>query len=159
MISKSEYNRQYREKNKEKLKQYNREWREKNKDRQRQYRIKRKKEREEANKRYDSTDNGKERRLTYRKKRVESGKAFEYHIMTKYKLSIADYNRMKDQQNNSCKICFVEFVDRRSTHIDHCHKTGAVRGLLCPRCNMLVGCIETGANLVSRAEKYIRGDL
>lgn len=69
-------------------------------------------------------------------------------LKSKYGLTIEDYNRMLKQQNNKCVICKQE----RKLVVDHDHKTGRVRGLLCNSCNRIVGIIETYSEDV---EKYL----
>jgi hypothetical protein len=45
-----------------------------------------------------------------------------------------DYDRLLAAQGGGCAICKAPPKTRR-LHVDHDHKTGAVRGLLCHRCN------------------------
>lgn len=81
------------------------------------------------------------------------------HLWTHYRLSIEDYQKILNEQNNSCKIC--KKVTR--LYVDHDHsccsqKTtcgNCVRGLLCPSCNTLVGYLETKKDLVEEAYKYL----
>jgi hypothetical protein len=49
-------------------------------------------------------------------------------------VSDADYERMLAAQDGHCAICPSTPKTRR-LHVDHDHRTGAVRGLLCHRCN------------------------
>ncbi|AOR76515.1 endonuclease domain-containing protein [Novosphingobium resinovorum] len=46
---------------------------------------------------------------------------------------------MTERQGNKCKICRVELT---KFHIDHCHKTNKVRGLLCHRCNIRLAALD-----------------
>jgi Recombination endonuclease VII len=64
---------------------------------------------------------------------------------------VADHNaeEMFKSQNGKCAICCVELhmpyrfsADPQGARVDHCHKTGEVRGLLCHFCNVLVGMYE-----------------
>jgi hypothetical protein len=41
-------------------------------------------------------------------------------------------------------------------HVDHCHATGQVRGLLCDRCNLTLGQWEHNAGHLQRATDYVR---
>lgn len=59
-----------------------------------------------------------------------------WHRKTRYGLSEADYQRMLDEQNGRCALCDKPV---EKFHIDHCHNTGAVRGLLCHQCNIRIG--------------------
>jgi uncharacterized protein with PIN domain len=60
----------------------------------------------------------------------------EYGITTYQKLE------MIEAQNGRCAICNNEFVDSRRTHVDHCHETKAIRGILCVSCNTRLGWYE-----------------
>lgn len=53
------------------------------------------------------------------------------------------YDAMYFEQDGACLIC----KKREATCVDHCHKTGRVRGLLCLGCNTLLGFIETEGRL------------
>jgi Recombination endonuclease VII len=59
-------------------------------------------------------------------------------IWTKYALGKSDLLEMLKDQDWKCAICGVRFEDI-SYHVDHDHITGAVRGLLCRRCNLRIG--------------------
>ena len=61
----------------------------------------------------------------------------------RYGITMDDYDQMFEQQNGKCLICSRE----EKLVVDHSHKTGRVRGLLCNSCNKSVGFIEkTGVN-------------
>lgn len=72
-------------------------------------------------------------------------------LLRVYGLTAADYERMLAEQGNKCKLCGAENHGRGSRfrfwNIDHSHKTGAVRGLLCHMCNITIGKYE---NLVEK---------
>jgi len=62
----------------------------------------------------------------------------------RYGITVKDYNDMRDKQNDKCGICGKEEYTGRGKywHIDHCHDTGEVRGLLCNHCNTSLSMIE-----------------
>lgn len=65
-------------------------------------------------------------------------------------------------QNGGCVICGSPSPKRKgSVHlvVDHCHKTGAVRGLLCYRCNVGLGNFEDDPTLVAAALEYLKKNL
>lgn len=80
-----------------------------------------------------------------------------------YGITVDDYNRMLLEQGGGCALCGstnpvvgnrnYKRTNRTAFDVDHCHVTGKVRGLLCTRCNRLVGLAndsaETAMNLVN----------
>lgn len=62
-----------------------------------------------------------------------------YNLATRYGLTEEVERDMMKQQEGRCAICRIELTRH---HIDHDHATGAVRGLLCARCNLGVGYME-----------------
>ena len=60
-------------------------------------------------------------------------------------MSLEQYNQMALAQNGVCAICKKENSNGIKLSVDHNHKTGKVRGLLCQRCNFVIGEIsDTG---------------
>lgn len=59
-----------------------------------------------------------------------------WQIKTRYGMSTADVDAMLADQGGKCGICARKL---EKFHIDHHHDTGAVRGLLCHRCNLRIG--------------------
>jgi hypothetical protein len=61
-----------------------------------------------------------------------------------YKLTQADYDRMHEQQEGRCAICRTDKPTGRGNrlHVDHCHSTDRIRGLVCQRCNSALGFLE-----------------
>ncbi len=60
----------------------------------------------------------------------------------KYRIRDEEYNLMLEEQNNACKLCREAFSSTLGRHIDHDHITGVVRGILCRRCNYMIGWYE-----------------
>ena len=80
----------------------------------------------------------------------------EYGLKNRYGITVDDYNKMLKEQNCCCDICGrhkLEFKTRLA--VDHCHKTGKIRGLLCYRCNTNLGIIED-EEFSKRAKKYLK---
>lgn len=73
-------------------------------------------------------------------------------------LEAADYRRILDGQGGACAICrsHDREVPGRRLSIDHNHNTGTLRGLLCARCNRLLGSAEDSAELLEAAAAYLR---
>jgi hypothetical protein len=74
-------------------------------------------------------------------------------IMSGYGLSMDEYDRMLTAQNNACWICKCNFD--RTPHVDHCHTTGAVRGLLCSNCNKGIGLLKDDPRRLLAAFEYL----
>ena len=76
--------------------------------------------------------------------------------MKLYGLTIEAWEAKFELQDGKCAICrrsASEFKTR--LHVDHNHETGAVRGLLCAKCNNLLGFLEQPA-LVAAAGEYLQ---
>lgn len=58
-------------------------------------------------------------------------------------------------QNNRCSICAIAFTEA-NMHIDHCHSTGAVRSLLCSRCNQAIGLIDESIERADKIKQYLQ---
>lgn len=87
-------------------------------------------------------------------------KAYRYksRVARKYGLTVEQYDGMVQEQMGKCAICReVEHADEpgKRLHIDHCHETGVVRGLLCAKCN--TGVMRSGVTpeTLRRAAQYL----
>lgn len=58
-------------------------------------------------------------------------------LQYRYSISYETYIAMYEEQNKLCKLCQTKNTlgGRRGLQIDHCHVSGRIRGLICPRCN------------------------
>lgn len=63
--------------------------------------------------------------------------------------------RMLERQGWRCAICGVDLLRDSKTHLDHCHKTGRIRGALCNYCNIGIGTLEDSPEILASAIKYI----
>lgn len=81
-------------------------------------------------------------------------------LKQKYGIDAAQYDLMLAKQNGVCAICKnVErssmFGNRVKLAVDHCHKTGKVRGLLCSGCNTGIGHFNEDPERIRRAIDYV----
>lgn len=83
-------------------------------------------------------------------------------LSIKYGLTTDDYDKMLANQGSVCAICRnpETGVDRRTGKlwplaVDHDHATGKVRGLLCRRCNQVIGTMEDRVDLMHAAIAYL----
>jgi len=79
--------------------------------------------------------------------------SFAYRLK-KYGLTVKDYTKMFRQQGKGCAICGKPPKKRRLA-VDHSHKTGKVRGLLCYHCNRGLGWFYDNEEYLTKAAAYI----
>lgn len=77
-------------------------------------------------------------------------------VIQRYGITFERYEEMYKAQNGSCAICDGPSLDGRRLHIDHDHNTGTIRGLLCQKCNMGLGCLNDDISLFNEAIKYLK---
>lgn len=71
--------------------------------------------------------------------------------LNQYDLTEQEFSSLKQRANNACEICGVT----NELHIDHCHTTGRVRGLLCRSCNHGLGNFKDDPTLLNKAIAYL----
>lgn len=77
--------------------------------------------------------------------------------LRKYGLTEDDYNKMLVAQDYKCAICKSNKPGGRGRfHVDHCHKTGKVRKLLCTRCNTMLGMVNDDITILEAGIDYLR---
>jgi len=73
-----------------------------------------------------------------------------------YGLTPADIANLRTRQANVCPICSRSLTaGRRSEHVDHDHRDGTIRGLLCGDCNIGIGHFFDNPALMRSAADYI----
>ena len=80
-------------------------------------------------------------------------------IEKKYGISKKQYQDMEQKQKGVCASCGQEPKNRGkngSFVVDHCHTTGAVRGLLCAKCNAGIGFFDDNPALLLLASQYLK---
>jgi len=86
-----------------------------------------------------------------------------YQLQKRYGITEIDYEIMLKSQNRVCAICKQPEIKKRNRilcrlSIDHNHKTSKVRGLLCHKCNIMLGHIENNPGLLKEVLKYLKGE-
>lgn len=69
-----------------------------------------------------------------------------------YGITLVDFTKMCDEQKLLCKICKLA----KPLVVDHDHKTGTVRGLLCHSCNRGIGFLQDSIDILENATKYLK---
>jgi hypothetical protein len=79
----------------------------------------------------------------------------EWRLRNDYGLTAEEYDILLESQNGLCKICRGMQADGRRLAVDHDHKTGRVRGLLCDWCNRALGLFRDDPQLCEAAKEYL----
>ena len=81
-------------------------------------------------------------------------KRFWFDKVKKYHLEEDTFRKMFEEQGGRCWICRRVF--RSSPNVDHNHRTGQVRGLLCMMCNRGLGRFQEKSEILTKAAEYLR---
>ena len=82
-------------------------------------------------------------------------KAKDLALRQKYGITLLEFERMASDQGGQCGICAGTLDLGFYTAVDHCHDTGAVRGLLCSSCNMALGAFNDNTAMLGKAISYL----
>lgn len=76
----------------------------------------------------------------------------------RYGISLEDYRNMYREQGGMCPICMKikPISGKYKMHVDHCHETNKVRGLLCSACNTNLGKFNDSIDMLERAIYYLK---
>jgi hypothetical protein len=78
-------------------------------------------------------------------------------LLNLYGITLEQYNDLLAKQGGVCAICQGPHRGRgKFYHVDHDHKTGDVRGLLCHYCNTAIGSLKDDPALLEKAAAYLR---
>ncbi len=72
-----------------------------------------------------------------------------------YGIDLEEYGDLLEHQGGSCAVCGAEPLPHRKLDIDHDHRTGAVRGLLCLHCNLALGHLRESPALARALAQYM----
>lgn len=79
-----------------------------------------------------------------------------YRLEKKYGINSKIYEKMLEDQGNCCAICGSDKPHGKGMfHVDHCHNTGKVRGLLCHFCNTGLGKFKDDKIILKKAIEYL----
>lgn len=115
----------------------------------------------------DSPPEAKERAKKWREDNPDRVKDYKkknrrrYHyadLIRKYGVSESAFKAMMKAQDGCCDICFDKFHwETNAPNVDHDHRGGAVRGLLCRRCNSVLGLVKDNPEMLRVAAAYLDG--
>lgn len=90
----------------------------------------------------------------------------KHHKIKKFNITLKQYKKLLNTQKGQCLICGRDFDNiyrnPKQNHIyytpriDHDHRTGKVRGILCHHCNIALGSFNENPLILVRAIKYLK---
>ena len=128
------------------LREYQREWRKKNPRKAEAWRRRNPEKAKAASRRYKEAN-----RETIR------NADRQYQLERVYGIAPEEYDALLAQQKGSCAGCEATEYNSKSYHlaVDHNHDTGEIRGLLCLRCNRILGLSQDDPGLLRRLADYL----
>lgn len=78
------------------------------------------------------------------------------HLKRTYGITVEEYEAILQSQGNRCKVCRTDEPGRTGWCIDHNHRTGVVRGILCHDCNLAIGHAKDSIFLLEAMIGYLK---
>ena len=75
----------------------------------------------------------------------------------KYGITPEEFNQMLELQKGKCKVCEGD-SGGKTFHVDHCHRTGEIRGLLCTYCDTGIGSLKDSVDILKKAILYLENN-
>jgi len=99
------------------------------------------------------------KRAQYAKRKRNPDAFLEFQIrQCGYSITVSQYREMEEKQLGLCALCGGTNKDGKRLFVDHDHKTGVVRGLLCKSCNAAIGMLcDRVPDWLNRVTEYLRG--
>lgn len=104
----------------------------------------------------NNPDKVKEQYRLAKEKPPEPLKVRNYMLKVRYNLTLDGYDQLLQNQQYKCALCKRDSRDMSYfLHVDHCHTTGKVRGLLCAPCNTYLGYSKDNPEVFQNAINYL----
>jgi len=109
----------------------------------------------------------------YREKNVERSRLWKLNnperarnihrnstLKKKYGIDLEQFTELLEKQDYKCAICNQRIIGNGGRKdnlacVDHCHKTGLIRGILCKPCNFTLGNAKDSPHILRRAAEYL----
>lgn len=124
---------------------------EKELERRKEYYIKNRERIREYDKQYAKKNKDRRNLLRRERRKKDPINARKNWLKYKYGLTLEQYENMKLQQKEKCKLC----DQKKFLVIDHNHLSGKIRGLLCQGCNKGLGHFQENIIILKEAIKYL----
>lgn len=86
------------------------------------------------------------------RKKLSNDLKKKYRLKSRYGLTPEEFKALYEAQRGLCCLCLTQLED---PHVDHCHETGVVRGILCKQCNLGLGYFKDDPQRMFRAIEYL----
>ena len=90
-----------------------------------------------------------------KQKYTKKEKETDLLLCASYGITLPMYKNILRKQNYRCAICRKK-PNKKRLSVDHNHKTGKVRGLLCYKCNTGLGMLRDNPYIVQQALEYLK---
>jgi dCMP deaminase len=84
---------------------------------------------------------------------IKSGYHNDRARFNKYGITASQFRLLIKKQHGQCAICGNKFLT--TPHIDHCHQSFKIRGLLCSKCNFILGLAKDNPKILEAGRKYL----
>jgi hypothetical protein len=155
---------EYREKNKDKIKKQKQDYYEANKEKvktkAKAYYQANKKRRAECKKEWAEANKDKMNEYKKKYRDTHAGLLWRNQLKHKFGITVEEYYILAKQAGDNCPICGVVF-DWKNRHkgnrpcIDHCHKTRKIRGIICGKCNAAIGMLYDDIKMLKKAISWL----
>lgn len=71
-------------------------------------------------------------------------------------MTLEEYDILYKKQDGCCAICSIKEADKKKLSIDHDHRTGKIRGLLCNPCNVSIGYAKEDVKILEKMIQYLK---
>ena len=114
------------------------------------------KDRRAYHREYNRLHPEKHRTANLKYERVHKDRVVNRKLVSKYGITLQDKIELFQKQKGQCAICPFLFESVYAAHVDHSHRTGEVRGLLCLSCNHMIGKSKDDIVILQKAIDYLR---
>ncbi len=141
---------EWRSRNKDKFNGYRKKWKDNNKDKINASGA-------DYRKRFPEECRERTRRSVAKNPHASHMRKRRKHLISKYGITHDDFLVMIQEQGYACAICGINLacLPDRLVHVDHCHETSKVRGILCLSCNIGLGKFYDSPELLMSAALYL----
>jgi hypothetical protein len=103
---------------------------------------------------------GRKNKMSLRQRKPEQYWTYmrKFHLKRSFGMTVAEYEALLKKQDYKCTICGEPHVEatKKRLQVDHCHKTGKVRELLCHHCNNMLGWAKDNIQILEKGIEYLK---